>query len=433
VSAQVGAGWHLILTYVGLQGAGSCGGSCATISSSHAAAEGSAAASDAVAQAQALGVGAGNPIYDDMEQYSTGGASSAAVLAYLSGWTNQLHAEGYASGVYSSASSGITDLVRAAGSGYSEPDDLWIAHWDGRATTSDAYVPSSDWANHQRIRQYQGDHRVSYGGATLDIDSDYLDGATADMGGAAPSVAPDGTFVQVTGSTEVYRIAGGAPLLVNDWSQFGGPQPVQQITQIEFDELRSFPADGTFLSASPTGPTYRVAGGSPISVGTWDIYGGPQPSIQIDPWDIQNTSNPFAHLRPVPADCTVVQGLPSGAYWQFAGGQRTASPGSPGAIAVDDAGLGAFPVAAQSGGVGGGVPSCAPPQPRKATPRCVAPRLKHMHVVRARAALKKADCRLGRVTRPRHWNHHRLLRVFGQSVAPRSQHPPGFRINLRLL
>jgi hypothetical protein len=434
VSAQVSAGWHLIPTYVGLQGAGSCGGGCATITPDQATAQGSAAANDAVTQAQALGIGAGNPIYDDMEGYTTGGANTAAVLAYLSGWTSQLHADGYLSGVYSSASSGIADLVRAYGSGYTEPDDLWIAHWDGQATTSDSYVPSSEWAGHQRIRQYQGDHRVTYGGATLDIDSDYVDGATADTGGAAPpSVVPDGTFVQVTGSTEIYRIAGGAPLLVNDWTPFGGPQPVQQITQIQFDQLRSFPADGTFMSESATGPTYRVAGGSPISIGTWDIYGGPQPNVQIDPWDIQNTTNPFAHLRPAPADCTVVQGLPSGAYWQFAGGQRTAAPGTPGAIAVDDAGLAAFPVSAQSGGVGGGVPSCAPPQPRTVTPKCVAPRLKHMHLVRARAALKKASCRVGRVRRPRRWNHHRRLRVFGQSVAPQSQHPQGFRINLRLL
>ena len=223
VSAEVGAGWHLIPTYVGLQGAGSCGGGCATITPSEASAQGAAAASDAVTQAQALGIGAGNPIYDDMEQYTTGGTNSSTVLAYLSGWTGQLHAEGYLSGVYSSASSGITDLVNADGTGYAEPDDLWIAHWDGQPTTSDSYVPSSDWANQQRIRQYQGDHSVTYGGVTLDIDSDYLDGATADTGGASPSVIPDGTFVQLTGSTEVFRIAGGAPLLVNDLSQFGNP------------------------------------------------------------------------------------------------------------------------------------------------------------------------------------------------------------------
>ncbi len=384
-------------------------------------------------QAQGLGIGAGNPIYDDMEQYTTGATNSSTVLAYLSGWTGQLHAEGYLSGVYSSASSGITDLVKADGTGYAEPDDLWIAHWDGQPTTSDSYVPSSDWANQQRIRQYQGDHSVTYGGVTLDIDSDYLDGATADTGGASPSVIPDGTFVQLIGSSEVFRIAGGAPLLVNDWSQFGGPQPVQQITQIQFDLLRSFPVDGTFLSTSPTGPTYRVAGGAPISVSTWDIYGGPQPNIQIDPWDIQNTASPFAHLRSAPLDCTVVEGLPSGSYWQFAGGQRTAAPATPGAVGVDDAGLAAFPVAAQSGGVGGGVPSCAPPQPRKVTPKCVAPRLKHLGLIHARAALRKANCRLGKVRRPRHWPRRHLLRVFGQSAAPGSSHPQGYRINVRLL
>jgi Domain of unknown function (DUF1906) len=191
VSTEVAAGWHLIPTWVGLQGNGSCGGTCATISAGQAAAQGATAADNAAARARALGIPPGNPIFDDMEQYSTGGSNSAKVLRFLSAWTSQLHADGYTSGVYSSASSGISDLVAAqSDSGFNEPDEIWIAHWDGQATTSDSYVPASDWSNHQRIRQYRGGHNETYGGVTLNIDNDYLNAVTADTSGTLSHLPP---------------------------------------------------------------------------------------------------------------------------------------------------------------------------------------------------------------------------------------------------
>jgi hypothetical protein len=82
--------------------------------------------------------------------------------------------------VYSSASSGITDLVGQQGTGYLEPDDVWIADWNGEQTTSDPYVPASDWSNQQRLHQYSGGHDETYGGVTINVDDNYLDGATAD-------------------------------------------------------------------------------------------------------------------------------------------------------------------------------------------------------------------------------------------------------------
>ena len=39
--------------------------------------------------------------------------------------------------------------------------------------------------------------------------------------------------------------------------------------------------------------------------------------MTIDPWDIANIFNPLAHLVYRPAVGTVVEGLPSGAYWEF--------------------------------------------------------------------------------------------------------------------
>ena len=114
-----------------------------------------------------------------MEGYTVSTTHSAAVLAFLAGWTAELHAQGYTSGVYSSADSGIVDLVDQVGSGYLEPDDLWVARWNGAQNTVDPNVPAGDWANHQRLHQYSGGLNQTYGGVRLNIDQDYVDGATA--------------------------------------------------------------------------------------------------------------------------------------------------------------------------------------------------------------------------------------------------------------
>ncbi len=219
VSQESGAGWHLMPIYVGLQApSNSCG--CAAMSPSSASSQGTAAASDAVTKAQALGLGAGNPVYLDMEAYSRGGSNSPSVLAFIAAWTNQLHAEGYRSGVYSSDASGISDLVSQYGSGYSEPDDIWIANWNGSQSTSDSNVPSSEWSAHQRLHQYRGAHNETYGGVTINIDGDYLDAATAAAGTLAgvasewaASSPPTISGQTVTGQTllEGHAAWAGAP------------------------------------------------------------------------------------------------------------------------------------------------------------------------------------------------------------------------------
>jgi hypothetical protein len=226
VSEQTAAGWHLIPTYVGLQApTNSCG--CASISPASAAVEGAAAATDAVAQAGALGLGPGNPIYFDMESYPRNAKNTPTVLAFLASWTAQLHASGYSSGVYSSADSGIRDLVAQLGTGYQEPDDLWIARWNNAQNTFDPNVPSTAWPAHQRLHQYSGAHNETYGGVTLNIDGNYLDGATA-LGvplapavAAAPSLsvsaAPDGgielhpSWTGVSGISSWQVVAGSSP------------------------------------------------------------------------------------------------------------------------------------------------------------------------------------------------------------------------------
>lgn len=226
VGQQIAAGWHLVPIYVGLQApSNSCG--CASISSATAASQGAAAAQDAVVKAQAVGLGPGSPVYFDMEGYTRTTVNTSAVLAFLASWTSQLHASGYQSGVYSSDDSGIRDLVAQTGTGYQEPDDLWMANWNGAQSTSDANVPSADWSAHQRLHQYQGGHNETYGGVTINIDNDYLDGATAGSVSATPAIAsaPSLSVSPVADGTIKLRPSWSGGAGVSSWQVLGGATP----------------------------------------------------------------------------------------------------------------------------------------------------------------------------------------------------------------
>ena len=94
-----------------------------------------------------------------------------------------------------------------------------------------------------------------------------------------------------------------------------------------------------------TGCVYRVAGGAPIAVSAWSVFGGVQPYVTVDQWCLDNMGDSHAHLSPSPADGTLVEGLPSQTYWSFRGGRRSAAAAAAGAVQVDDAGLAVFPLA----------------------------------------------------------------------------------------
>jgi Rv2525c-like, glycoside hydrolase-like domain len=164
VSQQVAAGWHLIPLYVGPQAEYRE----LTVPVS----QGTNAAYDAASQARSLGLGPGTLVYYDMEAYPAKQAEAA--LTFLAAWTNELHRQGYESGVYSSSASGVTDLA-AHYTTYAMPDVIFDGLWNGAANTSDPAIPPGDWAYHQRVHQYSGGVNQRYGGYTLNIDRDYLD------------------------------------------------------------------------------------------------------------------------------------------------------------------------------------------------------------------------------------------------------------------
>jgi hypothetical protein len=122
-----------------------------------------------------------------MESYVRTSSASSSTLTFLAAWTNALRAAGYESGVYSSSASGIADLALRWGTPYPSPDDLWIANWNGSRSTDDPYVPDTAWTPHRRIHQYRGGHDETYGGVTINIDNNYVDGATVGSFSSGPA------------------------------------------------------------------------------------------------------------------------------------------------------------------------------------------------------------------------------------------------------
>lgn len=138
-------------------------------------------------------------------------------------------------------------------------------------------------------------------------------------GGGGGSVA-DGTFVAYGG--HVYRIAGGAPLYVSSWNVFGGSQPTTGLSDPQFNALRAYPADGTLVSAA-NGAVYVFAGGAPLYVSDFAAIGGQagRPVTYVDQFALDHAGEaaPTDHTRKYPVDGAAVSAA-AGAVYIFAGG-----------------------------------------------------------------------------------------------------------------
>ena len=185
-------GWKFIPTWVGPQAP--CTGYRSRMSSdvTTAYSQGVDEANLAVERLFTLGLTkpdkTGSVIYYDIEPYGTETGCRAAVNAFMNGWVSQIHARGSVAGVYGSTlcDTGISDFLHIT----NPPDVIWPARWyhnlgagfyDPNASVWNlgSCIPNSAWANHQRIRQYEGDHNETWGGLTIDIDSNVLDGVVA--------------------------------------------------------------------------------------------------------------------------------------------------------------------------------------------------------------------------------------------------------------
>lgn len=142
-----------------------------------------------VEAATRLGIVPGSTLWYDLEGFDLGNRDCReSALAFLSAYTNKIHALDYVSGVYSSAGSGIKMLddarVDRPGS-VTLPDAIWIARWDNVADTSTSYIRPDGWLPGGRMKQYQGGHDETWGGTRINIDRDWLD---LGLGSVAPEV-----------------------------------------------------------------------------------------------------------------------------------------------------------------------------------------------------------------------------------------------------
>jgi len=213
VDSATSGGWSLFPLYVGLQAPCVTQKGLTRIDPASAAAEGTSAATDAASRAQFFGLEPGVPIYFDMESYATNDpACTQAVQQFVSAWVSQLHVLGYVAGVYGSAASMMRDMVPLVSSG-TPPDQIDIGNWNGKqGVFGDPYVPDGDWGNHQRIHQYRGGHDETWGGVTINVDDDYLDGAVAGVSapplGGGGGQTPAGTSASSDGRVAVSWPAG---------------------------------------------------------------------------------------------------------------------------------------------------------------------------------------------------------------------------------
>jgi uncharacterized protein YraI len=182
VRSATASGWSIVPTYFGDQPFCVFGSKPYRYAASGAAARGAADGADAVAKAKAIGLLPGSALYADVEHYNRAATGcTAAVRTYVSEWTRALHRAGFLAGIYAHQDSGVRDLAGSyLSTGLARPDAIWMARWDNVATTTNWPTAGNTlWAEWQRAKQYQGDHPETWGGVTLNIDSDIIRGPVA--------------------------------------------------------------------------------------------------------------------------------------------------------------------------------------------------------------------------------------------------------------
>ncbi len=157
--------------------------------------------------------GSGTVIYADIEYFPYSNATCLlATQAFITGWTERIKGAGSQAGVYSTGC-----ILNQYAGNVPPPDAIWAAHWiqpygfNPNASVWDvACLSNTLWTNHQRLRQYTGGHNETWGGVTLNIDSNVLDGPVAlPRGASGPTVTPTATATATATATHDDRNRNG--------------------------------------------------------------------------------------------------------------------------------------------------------------------------------------------------------------------------------
>ena len=185
VSAVHQQGWSFVPTWVGPQAPCSPWSKKMSADPAVSYQQGRQEAGLASTRAAALGLTnhgqGGTVIYYDMEVF--GGATlqcRQAASSFINGWVERLGELGNYAGGYGAHNSYVEDWASLG----NVPQDVWAASWyadyyDPYASVNTIPWLQGLWTNHQRLRQYAGDHHESWGGIGMGIDSDVADGMVA--------------------------------------------------------------------------------------------------------------------------------------------------------------------------------------------------------------------------------------------------------------
>jgi len=132
----------------------------------------------AALDARDAGLPEGSPIYLDVESWlHTDAACDAVVRTFIDNWVQGVHYFGYQAGLYSTPSTGIRVEAENPGEGRHRVDAIWVARWNGVAGNFE--TPVADFYAGRRIHQYWGDHSETWGGVTMNVDSNLVEGPVA--------------------------------------------------------------------------------------------------------------------------------------------------------------------------------------------------------------------------------------------------------------
>ena len=140
-------------------------------------------------------------------------------------------------------------------------------------------VPETAWANHQRIHQFRGGHDDTYGGVTINVDSDYVDGATVGVGTPPVGESDPIGALEVTGAPAkgTVRVKGWAldpeaptePLSIN--VVVGGREGQKGVETFELGPVAN-------LARTDVAASHRIAGPNHgFDTRFFTIKSGPEP------------------------------------------------------------------------------------------------------------------------------------------------------------
>jgi hypothetical protein len=218
------------------------------------------------------------------------------------------------------------------------------------------------------------------GGALIHVDSCVpLGGCPGevplDSGGVAAYVAAhplpaSGSYVWIADGPSkgwVGRFVGGALIHVDSCVPLGGcpgEVPLDSGGVAAYMAAHPLPANGSYVLVADgpdAGLIARAAGGAFLGLTDCAVLGGCPGFVTLDSGGFAD----YVKARPLPADGTVLEGLPSQDTWVVLDGERVLTAASSAAVAVDDASLAAIPIALPATtGTGTTAPPTPPPAPR---------------------------------------------------------------------